>query len=143
MDEPKASDRLMDLLNKAVAREMQVSIQYMWQHVLWRGIKGFAVRDEFKTIAIAEMKHAEMIAERINYFRGIPTTKPTPIFVGESLEEMLKNDKKAEEEAIDLYNEIIEIARKEGDEVTNRLFRQILADEEDHYDTFSTILEEL
>lgn len=143
MNEPKASERLMDLLNKAVAREMQVSIQYMWQHVLWRGVKGFAIRDEFKAIAIAEMKHAEMIAERINYFRGIPTTKPTPIFVGDSLEEMLKNDKKAEEEAIDLYNEIIEIARKEGDEVTNRLFRQILADEQDHYDTFSTLLEEL
>ncbi|MCX8125907.1 MAG: ferritin-like domain-containing protein, partial [Dehalococcoidia bacterium] len=63
----------MDLLNKAVARELQVSIQYMWQHVLWSGIKGFVVKEEFKEIAITEMKHAEMIAERINYFRGIPT----------------------------------------------------------------------
>ena len=143
MEAPKASNRSTDLLNKAIARELQVSIQYMWQHVLWRGVKGFAVKDAFKSIGVAEMKHAEAIAERLNYFRGVPTTKPTPIFVGESLKEMLEFDKKAEEEAIELYNEIVEVARKEGDEVTNRLFRQILQEEEDHYDTFTTILEEV
>jgi len=43
-----ASKKLMDLLNKAIAREIQVSIQYMWQHVLWRGVKGFAVKDALK-----------------------------------------------------------------------------------------------
>ena len=139
----KASAKLMDLLNQGVAREIQVSIQYMWQHVLWIGIKGFVVKDALKSIAIAEMKHAEVIAERLNYFGGIPTTKPSPIFVGKTLKEMIAQDKKDEEGAIKLYNEIIEVSRKEGDEVTNRLFRQILSDEEDHHDTFSTLLEEI
>lgn len=54
-----ASEKLVRLLNEAIAREMQVSIQYMWQHVLWRGVEGFAVKDELKSIAITEMKHAE------------------------------------------------------------------------------------
>ncbi len=143
MAAPEASEKLKDLLNKAIARELQVSIQYMWQHVLWRGVKGFTVKDALKSIGIAEMKHAEAIAERLNYFRGTPTTKPEPIFVGTTLKEMLERDKKDEENAITLYNQIVELARKEGDEVTNRLFRQILADEEDHYDTFSTLLEEV
>ena len=40
----------------------QVSIQYMWQHVLWSGVKGFAVNVELKRIAITDMKHAEAIA---------------------------------------------------------------------------------
>jgi bacterioferritin (cytochrome b1) len=35
------------------------------------------------------------------------------------------------------------VARKEEDEVTHRLFRQILADEEEHHDVFSTLLEEI
>lgn len=140
---PKASAKLMELLQMAVAREIQVAIQYMWQHVLWSGVKGFAVKDAFKSIAIAEMKHAEMIAERINYFRGIPTTKPTPIFVGETLEEMVKQDKKDEMGAIDLYNQIIEVAKAEGDEVTYKLFQGILSDEQDHYDTFAMLLEEI
>lgn len=65
-----ASKDLLDLLNKAIARELQVSIQYMWQHVQWRGVKGFAVKDELKNIAISEMKHAEAIAERLSYLGG-------------------------------------------------------------------------
>jgi len=138
----KVSKELLELFNKAIAREMQVSIQYMWQHVQWSGIKGFAVQGELKNIAITEMKHAEAIAERLWYLGNIPpTTKPTPIFVGETLKEMLEADMKAEEDALVLYRQIIELARKEKDETTNRLFRQILADEEDHHDTFTTLLE--
>jgi bacterioferritin len=56
------SKKLLELLNDAIAREMQVSIQYMWQHVQWSGVKGFAVQEELKKVAITEMKHAEAIA---------------------------------------------------------------------------------
>jgi bacterioferritin len=139
----KAPKELMELLNQAIAREIQVSVQYMWQHVLWKGVKGFAVREEFKKIAIQEMKHAEAVAERLNYLGGIPTTKPTPIFVGDSLREMLEQDKKDEEDAIALYKKIVEVARKEGDEVTKSMFREILSEEEGHHDTFTTLLEEI
>ncbi len=143
MKNPKASAELLGLLNDAIAREIQVSIQYMWQHVLWSGVKAFAVKDELKAIAITEMKHAEAIAERLFYLGGTPTTKPTPIFVGKTLKEMIERDRKDEEGAIELYKKIIEKARKEGDETTRRLFRQILADEEEHHDTFSSLLEEI
>ncbi|MCJ7500874.1 hypothetical protein MUP29_11525 [bacterium] len=46
----KASDELLKLMNRAIAREMQVSIQYMWQHIQWVGVKGFTVRDQLKLI---------------------------------------------------------------------------------------------
>jgi len=138
-----ASKELLELLNKAIAREIQVSIQYMWQHVQWSGVKAFAVKDELEDIAKTEMKHAEKIAERLFYLGGIPTTKPEPIFVGKTLKEMVEQDRKDEEGAIKLYKQIIDLARKEGDEVTNRLFREILEDEEEHHDTFTTLLEEI
>lgn len=137
------SEKLKELLNKAIAREMQVSIQYMWQHVLWKGIKGFAIKDELKKIAIAEMKHAEEIAERLSYLGGEPTTKPEPIFVGKNLKEMMEQDKKDEENAIELYREIIDVANSENDITTARLFRRILQDEEEHHDFFKGILEEI
>jgi len=139
----KISKALLGKLNDAIAREMQVAIQYMWQHVQWSGVKGFAVQDELKAIAIAEMKHAEVIAERLFYLGGTPTTKPTPIFVGTTLKEMIKQDIKDEEGAVKLYKQIIEMARKEGDETTNRIFREILEDEEEHHDTFTTLFEDL
>ena len=143
MARPKASEQLMDLLNRSIAREMQVSIQYMWQHVQWSGVKGFAVKDELKSIAVAEMKHAEAIAERLFYLGGTPTTKPEPIFVGEKLKEMIERDAKDEEGAIELYKHVLEVAKSEGDEVTHKLFRQILTDEEEHHDTFTSLLEDI
>ncbi len=139
----KASTELLDMLNSAIAREIQVSIQYMWQHVQWGGVKGFAVHNELKSIAVAEMKHAEMIAERLYYLGNIPTTKPDPIFVGTTLKEMIEQDVKDEEKAITLYKKIIEKARSENDDTTNHLFRDILEQEEDHHDTFTTLLEDL
>jgi bacterioferritin len=139
----KVSKTLLGQLNDAIAREMQVAIQYMWQHVQWGGVKGFAVHNELKSIAVAEMKHAEAIAERLYYLGGTPTTKPTPILVGTNLKEMITRNVKDEENAINLYKDIIEQARKEEDETTNRLFRQILQEEEDHHDTFTTLLEDM
>jgi bacterioferritin len=136
-----ASKKLMDLLNSGIARELQVSVQYMWQHVLWSGVKAFAVKDELKSIAVAEMKHAEAIAERLAYLGGVPTTKPEPIFVGKDLSEMLQQNKKDEEGAIALYKQIINLAQEEKDVTTARLFEDILEDEEEHHDTFTSLLE--
>lgn len=135
-----ASKKLLELMNKGIARELQVSIQYMWQHVTVTGIKGAVVENVFKDIAIAEMKHAEEIAERLAYLGGVPTVQPDPVFVGSSLEEMLRLDEKAEEEAIRLYNQTIKVAREENDSTTRRLFERILAEEEEHIDTFSKLL---
>ena len=139
----KVSASLLEELNKAVGRELQVAIQYMWQHVQWGGVKGFAVHSELKSIAVAEMKHAEAIAERLYYLGGIPTTKPTPILVGATLKEMIMQDVKDEENAINLYKKIVEQARKEGDVTTAFMFKGILEQEEDHHDTFTTLMEDL
>jgi bacterioferritin len=136
------SEELKKLLNEAIARELQVSIQYMWQHVQWRGAKAYALIEQFKNIAIQEMKHSEMIAERLFYLGGVPTTKPSPIFVGENLKEMLTQDAKDEENAIKLYKTIIQEAESEGDTTTAHLFRDILEDEEEHHDFFTSALEE-
>lgn len=137
------SENLKKMLQDAIARELQVSIQYMWQHVVWRGVKGYAVKDAFEEIAIAEMKHAEKIAERLFYLTDeYPTTKPDPINVGGNLREMLEQDVKDEEHAVVLYKEIIKVAESEGDVTTAEIFRDILEEEEEHHDTFSTLLED-
>jgi bacterioferritin len=136
----KASSKLTDMMQQAIAREIQVSVQYMWQHIMAKGLESAELADVFEEVAIAEMKHAEKIAERIFYFDITPTTKPDPIKVGGTLKQMLEHDAKAEEEAIDLYKQIIKLAASEGDTTTRLLFEQILADEEGHHDTFTTLL---
>jgi bacterioferritin len=136
-----ASKELIEMLNKAISREIQVSIQYMWQHVRIYGFDHLAIADELKKTAIAEMKHAESIAERVDYLENIPTTMPATITVGDDPKEMITLDMKAEEEAIALYKTIIEKANTEKDYVTREMFQHILADEEDHHNVFRTLLE--
>ncbi|MGZ6209572.1 MAG: ferritin-like domain-containing protein [Syntrophales bacterium] len=139
----KVSDKLKDLLNKAIARELQVSIQYMWQHIQVMGVKAVSVQDKFKSTAITEMKHAEKVAERLWYLGGVPTTKPAVIDVGKSLKDFLELNTKAEVEAIEMYQGIIELATKEKDITTAFMFKEILEDEEEHHDLFTTMLEEV
>jgi len=134
------SEKLLDLLNEGIAKELQVSIQYMWQHVQVTGLDGAVVKDIFRKISINEMKHAEKLAERLNYLNGVPGIKPDPIFVGGSLIEMLKQDEQDEEESIVLYKRAIQVASEEGDFTTRRLLEEILSEEETHIDTFGKLL---
>ncbi len=70
----------------------------------------------------------------------MPTVKPDPIFVGGSLIEMLTQDQRDEEDAIELYKEAIQEAAHEGDYTTRRLLEEILAEEERHINTFGKLL---
>ena len=136
-----ASGELLDMLNRAIARELQVSIQYMWQHVQRKGIEHYTVSEDFKKIAIVEMKHAEKISERLWYLGGKPTIQPSPIKVGDKLQEMIDFDIKAELEAINMYKEIMLLAEREGDLATKEMFEEIEAEEEEHHDFFTSLLE--
>ena len=132
-----ASEKLLEFLNKGIALELQVSIQYLWQSIQAKGVDGAVAKEIFRKAAIAEMKHAERLADRLDQLNGMPTTKPEEIHVGDSLIEMLTDDERNEEEAITLYKEAIQLAAKEGDYTTRRLLEEILAEEEDHVGVLS------
>lgn len=136
-----AKENLKEMLNDAIAREIAVSVQYMWQHVQAVGIAGEVARPIFKNIAVTEMKHAEEIAERLNQLGGIPTTKPATITVGDTTKKMLSLNVAAEKDAIRFYRKIVALAGKEEDYVTRRLFERILADEEGHLADFEGMLD--
>ena len=136
-----ADPKLLDILNKSIARELQVSIQYMWHHVQAVGLESPAVRDIFKQLAIEEMKHAEAFAERLDLLGGVPTTKPEPIMQGGSLTKMIQDDLKAEQEAVDMFREAIRLAIASNDPVTRLMYEETLAAEESHRKTFSDLLE--
>jgi len=155
------SPQLMDLPNEALARELKVSVQYMMQHGIEAGRKEAGVQklstDEqcnfvathwhyflpgisLKKIAITEMRHAEAITERIVLLGGDPVTQPSNIKISAIAKTMLEDDLEEEREAIELYNRIIEKARAERDDLTVKLFKFILSDEENHFKTFSRLL---
>jgi bacterioferritin len=142
----KVTSNYISLLNQAVSREIQVSIQYMLQHtkmeklirkvipenILLDKTTYEAVGKFLKEFAIQEMKHAAAIMERIYYLGGAATTKADKPKIGNSLSEFAKNGVKAEEEALVLYRKIIEAAGKIGDWETRELFEKIYGEEEKH-----------
>ena len=164
MEHVKISSELFDLLNAALSRELEVSVQYMLQHTIWAGKASISKSKQkfskptkfvashklfflpgttLKKIAITEMRHAETIGERIIVLGGeieeeVPSSK-----LGVSIWEILEIDRDQEKAAIELYKRIIEMAKKEGDETTAHLFKKILADEEGHHRTFSNLREQV
>jgi bacterioferritin len=161
MKDAVASSPLQGLLNQAIARELQVSVQYMLQHAVGAGLASapfgrprpteqekfvashssyFLPGATLKKIAIAEMRHAEAISERVILLGGELPTQPDPITIGTTTDEMLESDREQERGAIELYGQIIDVAGKEGDDVTMRLFQRILAEEVKHHGLFSNLL---
>jgi bacterioferritin len=162
MEIMQTSSELFRQLNAALARELQVSVQYMLQHAVWNG-KTSTSKEELKEskskkfvashtpvflpgvrlkkIAITEMRHAEKIAERITLLGGEIEKEVPPYTLGDSPKEILEIDKNQEASAIELYNQIIKTATTEGDETTAKMFKKILSDEEEHYKIFSNQLE--
>ncbi len=135
-----ASPRLTEMMNQAIAVELQAILQYMWHHVMVRGMDASELSSVFREVSMDEMRHAEQIAERLNYFNVSPTIKPNPVQAGGDTTQMLQADARGEEESIRLYKTIIKQAASEGDETTRRLFEEILSNEEGHHDKLTILL---
>jgi len=151
---------LLQLLQQAVAREVHVSVQYMLQHGVGAGralaAAGQAPTEQSKFVAshallwlpgatlkktaITEMRHAEAIVERLILLGGEAPTERDAIIIGRTAQEALEADLEEERVAIELYTQIIDLAGKEHDEATRKLFQSILADERRHHRTFSMLL---
>jgi bacterioferritin len=142
----EVSQDYVSLLNQAVSREIQVSIQYMLQHakmeklmrkcipenILLDKTTYAAVGKFLREFAIQEMKHAAAVMGRIYYLGGEATTMSDTPSIGDSLNAFAKNGLKAEEEALTMYRKIIESAGRIGDWETRELFEKIYGEEEKH-----------
>jgi len=135
-----ASKELLDMLNKGVARELQFSIQYMWQRLMVKGIEGAAVENIFRRMAVESAKNAEMLGERLVFLAGVLPVTVDSVHVGHSLDDMLKENIQNEEEIIDLFKQAIQMASKEGDYTTCRILEDVLCAEEKHLDKVSKLL---
>ena len=135
-----SGEKIVEALNKDRADELAAIIQYMGHHYEAEGVESPAVIEMFKKTAMAEMKHAEMLGERIVYLGGAPTTKPSNILRGGNLKKMVQDDLDTENKAIKQYKEHIKLCADEGDSTTRLMLENILSDEEGHADNWETVL---
>ncbi len=138
---PKGPKELTEALNLDVSYELASVIQYMWHHVMASGVESPAIIDKMRLVAMDEMRHAEMLAERIDLLGGVPTTELQAVQVGGDLQKMLHDDIAGEEEAIRMYKEHIKLADRLDDPTSRRMLEDILADEERHLNGWESVVE--
>ena len=89
--------------------------------------------------SIDEMKHADMLSERILFLDGLPNFQAiNKLKVGESVEEILRADLAVEMEAIPLLRDAIQHCETVRDYVSREIFERILENEEEHVDFLET-----
>jgi bacterioferritin len=133
MDKAKS----IDLLNKAVADELQAVHQYMYFH-FHLDDQGFAPLSLlFKRIAIQEMGHVEVLAERILFLKGDVEMIPAgPVEKILEPDAVLLKVMAMEEDGVKTYNQAAQECAANADSATKQLFERLVADEEGHYDQY-------
>ena len=131
----KGDEKVIEFLNAALKNELTAINQY-WLHYRlldhW-GIARLAVYEKHESID--EMKHADMLSERVLFLDGLPNFQMLGrLRIGETVEEVLRSDLALEGDAIPLLRDAIAHCETVRDYVSRDLFRRILDNEESHVD---------
>ena len=135
----KGDEKVIEFLNKALTNELTAINQY-WLHYRVLADWGVSKLAEYERHeSIDEMKHADVLAERILFLNGLPNCQAIhKLKVGETVEEILKADLAVEMEAIPLLKDAIAHCEEVRDFTTREIFERILESEEEHVDFLET-----
>jgi bacterioferritin len=134
------SKKVIGLLNEARSKELTAISQYMAQHYELEDNDFGKLASKLKEVAIAEMKHAEKLADRILFLKGEPTSKPDGVAKkGQQIPEMLTTNIDLEQQAILMYNVAAMVCASEKDQISKKLFEELLKEEEGHLNYFENI----
>ncbi|MBN2566735.1 ferritin-like domain-containing protein [Candidatus Woesearchaeota archaeon] len=149
MKTTKVSKQLIDMLNRALESEHQANMQYLSHAELVDGENAEAVIARLKEIASDEAEHATKFREMIGaYLGGTPSMKAAPAKAAKTVKEILTANLADEREAVELYGEIMELLRKERDNLPyaymklEHLLRHVIMDEMEHITELKNLLGE-
>jgi bacterioferritin len=132
--------KVIEVLNKARAMELQAIYQYMNQHYNLDDMDYGELAGKIKLIAIDEMRHAEMFAERIKELGGEPVTgHEGKIAKGQAADQIFVFDAELEDDTIDVYNQFALVCRENGDSVSMKIFEEIIDEEQIHFNYFDNV----
>ncbi|MFQ3325356.1 MAG: bacterioferritin [Pseudomonadales bacterium] len=137
----KGDPKVIALLNQALANELVAINQYFLHSRMYKdwGLKTLA--DKEYEESIDEMKHADLLIERILFLEGLPNLQDLgKLFIGENTKEMLECDLKLEHIAVPDLRDGVEHSESVRDYVSRDLFQNILESEEEHVDWLETQL---
>jgi len=138
----KGDAKVIEYLNQCLRNELTAINQYFLHARMYKNWGLEKLNEKEYHESIDEMKHADMLIERILFLEGLPNMQDLgKVYIGEDVKDMLQCDLRLEAEAIPLLRDSVEYSESVRDYVSRDLFNSILENEEEHYDWLETQLE--
>jgi len=140
----KGNDKIIAVLNALLSDELTAISQYMVHSEMCANWRFDKLHGVIEKRAIDEMKHAEKHIGRILFLEGLPiVSNLKKMLIGQDVTTQLSNDRAAEVDAIQAYNEAIRLAVECSDNGTREMLEGILLDEEAHLDWLEAQLDQI
>ena len=140
----RGHDDIIEVLNEVLTAELTAVNQYFLHAKLMQNWGFQRLAEHSRHESIDEMKHAELVTDRILYFDGVPNyQRYFPVRIGEDVPEILRADLDLEYAAVERLNRGIALTTELGDNGTRELLERILVAEEEHVDWIETQLESI
>jgi bacterioferritin len=137
----KGNAGIIDALNDILTAELTAINQYFIHHKMCKNWGYDRLSKKKREESIEEMKHADVVIERILFLDGVPNMqRMNPVKVGETAIEQHQLDLDLEVEAYKRLNNAIKLCRDAGDNGTRELLERILKEEEESIDWHETQL---
>jgi bacterioferritin len=137
----RGDQRTLELLNEQLTAELTAINQYFLHAKMQENFGWTKLAKYTKSESIDEMRHAEILTDRILFLEGLPNYQRLfPLRIGQTIKEMFEADSAVELEAIERLRGGIEYMRSVSDVTSANIFESILADEEHHIDYLETQL---
>lgn len=130
----KGDPNVIAVLNEVLKAELTAINQYFLHAEMCNNWGYRRLGEITKKEAIEEMKHAEMLMERILLLDNTPSMEYFKINIGQNVKQQLQNDLEVEYAAVKRLNSGIETCVKAKDNASRELLEKILIDEEQHVD---------
>jgi bacterioferritin len=132
---------VLEALNRALTIELTAINQYFCQAKMCMNWGYRKLGKKHYEESMGEMKHAEILIERILFLEGVPEiARYDVIRVGADVKEQFENDLKLELGGVKLYNEAIDLCMRQKDNGTREVLAPILTESEEHVDWLETQL---